>query len=184
MIWWRKRGWVGSSRVECHTEVNGTTIMLRNLPQRRWDHWDQFGESTSEVKKPLEKPLEKPVKWRSEVNKWKARLSLILHFFTSSLLAALWRFVLKALLTRLSTASAVTSSFARFTQKSMLDLLDGEGFHAKYVYPAMFCSQPSVRCFWNFRLRTQTHHSALERFQGSSILSQVRGAITAYIYGI
>ena len=35
----------------------------------------------------------------SEVKKWKARLSLILHFFTSSLLAALWRFVLKALLT-------------------------------------------------------------------------------------
>ena len=27
------------------TEVNGTTIMLRNLPQRRWDHWDQFLEN-------------------------------------------------------------------------------------------------------------------------------------------
>ena len=63
------------------SEVNGTTIMLRNLPQRpHWDHWDCW-EGIWRIS----------VKWR---NHKKAMI-----FTDSSLLAvvALWRFVLKAI---------------------------------------------------------------------------------------
>ena len=96
MIWWRKRGRVGSNAMRWMARPSCSGIFHRG------DGITGTNLENQQVKKPLEKPLEKPVQWISEVNKWTAWLSLILHFFTSSLLAALWRFVLKASLTRLT----------------------------------------------------------------------------------